>query len=151
MINSAGSVDNTQDSSYQCGHSDVAHSEPLRENAAKTDPASLLTAAPLAEFMRESIKNYPLSCGGRAGHIGARNCHACEWQEALTQHEALIKHSEAVWAVVEKSKQLKKVRKKYVASVAGLSMAEFVRAESEFIVAVEALEMMEKDNVNQLI
>lgn len=106
----------------------------------------LLTAAPLAEALKSA--SLDLVTAGIDGQDYPEIPRiASGLDQALTKAETLIKYSEAVWAVVEKSKQLKEVRKKYVANVTGLSgMAEFVRAESEFIIAVEAFAMMEGGN-----
>lgn len=138
MINNASSVDNTQDSSYQCGHSDVAHSEPLRENAAKTDLASLLAAAPLAEALRVIVDSsdipYMPDNEYARGMICASQIDADTARKALTQSEALIKQSEAVWAVVEAAKDYKN---NHPHEAKRRCLFDMVRR-------LEALEMMEK-------
>jgi len=65
------------------------------EDSPKMEPQDLLTAHPLAEALRGFCDH--TECDDN-GYTIRGTCCSCE---ALTQHEALIKQSKAVWAMVK--------------------------------------------------
>lgn len=110
----------------------------------------LLTAAPLAEALREVEYGHDPDCiSDRFYTSKTCTCSAEKEQakitKALTQAETLIKHSEAVWAVVEAAREL--IEKVHRTKWHPNWGEDRDMAEEHLREAVEALEMMEgKDN-----